>query len=285
MKSLFQIIFCLIICVAILRLGSVDAQTTGSSNSGNCAVSIDVAIIGEVCILGGLGIRAGEESLDWDFLEAQGSDKITEFNSRSALTPIIISTEPTKLSWIHLQFFIDFSLFNKISEDDDLDNVALFLTDEQIQEYLALGIISYDSAGNFIGNGIVLDPAWKSSADLSYQYITMGIVLKAPWPYFFKPFAGVGLNYESIDVDIHLTKNEAKVTIFDGYTNISEAVTIIGVELFNIEGFLFSNSNLVIGKLTQIRSNPIKLKGKNGKEVSLLREKQQIEYFSWNFTF
>jgi hypothetical protein len=285
MKKTTQIVSCLAFCFVFLCLGSVRAQTTGGSSAGDCAVSVDMVLIGEVCILGGLGVRTGEENLNWDVVENPGDIELVEFGLTNPLSTIIIATKPTKLSWVDFQFFIDYSLFNKLSEDDDLRGDSItssLLSDAQIQQYKELGILTVDP-----GNPANYQqaPGWQYGADLAYQYVTIGFLLKAPWSYFLKPFLGVGLTNESIDVDIHLKKDETKVSGFEAYTNITEIVPIIGIELINVEGFLFNNSNLTVGKVTQIRYATNKLKGKNGIEIDFDREKVQIEYFVWSFTF
>lgn len=297
MKIAFHKTPCLIICFVFLYLGSVEAQTAGGSSA--CAVSVDVAFIGEICVLGGLALRSGFDERQWEFNNPESTEgwgsKTIQFKPKVSLAPIAIATKPTKLSWIHFQFFIDFSLYDTLTADDsnerfmEMNTMSLLMSDSQLDDLTAFGVIdSYTPVDGDISGLYNLDinEGWDIKADLSYEFIMVGLMVKAPWPYFFKPFLGIGLNYEKIDIDVFFSNNNGtKVSFYEAKTNNVELVRIIGAELFNFEDVLFDGSNLVIGKFYILDFGEITMKGKNGVEQNLRRTKLNIEFANWGFTF
>ena len=157
------------------------------------------------------------------------------------------------------------------------------MIDEQIIDFQRIGIITNTNLGAVVDPEF--DPSWAVKGDLSYQYATIGFILKAPWPYLLKPFYGIGLSNETMNIDLYFYKNGTTVSFYK--TNISSLALIrfSGLEILSFEDLLFDNDNLIIGKATWILYDTISIEGRNGIKQDLTREKKIVEYASWSFTF
>jgi len=123
MKNQLNIKLVFLICLTSLWHWTAEAQ----DSAGKCAVSVDMVLIGELCILGGLGVRGGYFRQDIRLHRLGETDDYTaKFKTYTDLLPITLATRPTKFSWIHFQFFVDISLLeNSTTDEVSTYNIAI----------------------------------------------------------------------------------------------------------------------------------------------------------------
>ncbi len=274
MRKLIQTIFALLL---VLSWQSTAQSQTQSFSQDQCAVSVDIWLLGESCVMAGLKARYGEYMAVWTVNDAETGDSIAAVFLRNRLFPITIASRPTDFGWIEGQPYIDFSLVDRINTSSvDLNSTQGSIFDYKttaginISEFLddaALFALSLD--GYDLGN---------PEAQIIYQYLRLGYTLRTPWPWM-KFTYGVAVGYHYLNFDFYFSKG-------DGNTRYSFFNT--NEEYFGLLRFgslaLYEGESLNVLKMMVLSQDTIDLSTTN-RELTLGHAFLSLEFLSWSFYF
>ncbi len=274
MKKLIQTIIALLLVLS--WQGTAQSQTQGFSPD-QCAVSVDIWLLGESCVIAGLKARYGEYVALWSIDDANTGDSIAAVLLRNRLFPITIASRPTDFGWIEGQPYIDFSLVDRISTSQvDLNN-----TEGSVFDYKTTAAID---VGEFLDTAELIE-LYNDGYDLNnpeaqiiHQYLRLGYTLRTPWPWM-KFTYGMAVGYHFINFDFHFYKGDRSTRF--SFFNTNE-------EYFGLLRFaslaLYEGESLNVLKMMLMTQDKVDLSTTN-RELTLGHLFLSLEVASWSFYF
>lgn len=274
MKKLRLAIFALFLVIS--WQGTAQSQTQSTSQV-NCAVSVDIWLLGESCVIAGLKARYGEYMAVWSIDDPNTGDSIATILLRNRLFPLTIASRPTDFGWIEGQPYIDFSLVDRINTNRvDLDS-----TEGSEFDYKTFAAIKIDEFLNddelaaLITEGYDLQNPW---AQIIHQYLRIGYTLRTPWPWA-KFTYGVAVGYHYLNFDFYLYKDNQNTRF--SFFNTNE-------EYFGILRFaslaVYEGENLNVLKAMLMAQDKVDL-STTYRELTLDHAFLSLEFISWSFYF
>ena len=279
----------LFIILIVTNISVLEAADDG------CALSLDMWIVGETCVISGIKLQYGEIDVLGRFNPSDGSHGGLDINPNYPLFPVGLASEQKDIGWFYLNSFVEFNLMETyrtgeliLTENNELlhqehdqegsghrDGVMIndILTEEQLTAFNEMVGSDYESWGGTIAS--------------TYQYVGFGYNL-ATKNRFLQPALGLGLIYNQYTVQVYVhERNKYQINaikIFDlEYTAISL--------LANVSITLWKGENLTVGRvgITGYLSKPfyvVHSKYSNNKaEYDLTGGLVYAEWISWSFLF
>ncbi len=264
------------LCLIIFMYGTAQAQTS-SVSSADCAVSVDIWLLGESCVIGGMKARYGEYLSAWEIKDNDSSQTLAFILLRKRLFPITIASLPTDFGWIEGQPYIDFSLVDKI----DTSNVDLDSTEGSAADFKTTAAID---VSQFLDDTALYNLSQEGyqvtnpRAQVIYQYFRIGYTIRTPWPWM-KLSWGVAVGYNYFDFNFYFQKADrtTRLSFFNANEEFFSAVQFLSLAVYEGE-------SLNVMKLMVLGQDNATISSSD-RNLTLGHVFTSVELLSWSFYF
>jgi len=261
----------------IMLSGFNPLKAQSSFSRDECAVSVDIWLLGESCVMAGLQARYGEYVSAWSVDDEDLGESLAFILLRKRLLPITIASRPTDFGWIEGQPYIDFSLVDKI----DTSNLEQNSIEGDIGDFKTFAAIRVDQFLSDADLSALYQDGfdiYHPRAQIIYQYFRMGYTLRTPWPWL-KFTYGLALGYHYFNFDFYYQKPGLRTRL--SFFNADE-------EFYGLSQFVslaaYEGESLHVMKLMLLAQDKFRFSSTD-RNLTLGHVFLAAELLSWSFYF
>ena len=256
-----------ILCLLLV----ISFSSTIKAATDDCAMSVDMWLIGESCIISGIKLQSAQtEAL---FYIHSGGGRAAEFETQFTASPIGLASKPTELGWFYSRVFFDFTPMRSqtIPVEQSLSSenfvfLTSFLTEEQIQSH------GYES------------DTIDVSVEVAYENFAFGYMFSTA-SRFLRLAVGAGVSYQKTVFDIFVCNNcnNFPTRVYQHEKTYLGIVSYFGLSLWESESLtimqarLARNTKIIIYEDKESKYGDIETESKP--------EYTHFTFFSWSYNF